>query len=113
MQNLNKIIEDNPDFEVPVGTKELQDQIEELTDLECLFTSPGGKTLVKILLKDVALRVNSLQSVYRTATHIELVALIAEMDAHLSTAKSLLNAREGREILEAEFDEMIEEALQQ
>lgn len=113
MLTLSKIIEENPDFEVPAGTKELQEQIEELKDLECLFTAPGGKTLVKILLKDVALRVASLQSIYRTASHIELVASIAELDAHLSTAKSLLNAREGKEILEAEFDEMLEEALQQ
>ena len=113
MKNLSKIIEDNPGFEVPVGTTELQAQIGELKDLDCLFTSPGGRTLVRVLLKDVALRVNSLQSVYRTASHIELVALIAEMDAHLSTAKSLLNAREGKEVLEAEFDEMLEEALQQ
>jgi hypothetical protein len=113
MKNLNKVIEENPDFVVPDGVASLQDQIDEIKDLECLYEAPGGKTLVKILLKDVALRVNSLQSVYKTATHIELVALIAEMDAHLSTAKSLLNAKAGREVLEAEFDELLEEALQQ
>ena len=113
MKNLNKVIEENPDFQVPEGAVPLQEQIEQVRDLECLYQTIGGKTLVKILLKDVALRVNSLQSVYRTATHIELVALIAELDAHLSTAKSLLNAKAGKEILEAEFDEMIEEALQQ
>lgn len=113
MKNLDRVIEENPEFVTPDGVVSLQEQIDQLHDLECLFQTEGGKTLVKILLRDVALRVNSLQSVYRTATHIELVALIAEMDAHLSTAKSLLNAKAGKEVLEAEFDEMIEEALQQ
>lgn len=113
MKNLDRVIEENPEFVTPDGVVPLQEQIDQLHDLECLFQTEGGKTLVKILLRDVALRVNSLQSVYRTATHIELVALIAEMDAHLSTAKSLLNAKAGKEVLEAEFDEMIEEALQQ
>lgn len=113
MKNLSRVIEENPGFEPPEGISPLQEQIDQLHDLECLFQTEGGKTLVKILLRDVVLRVNSLQSMYRTATHIELVALIAEMDAHLSTAKSLLNAKEGKEILEAQFDEMIEEALQQ
>lgn len=113
MKNLNKVIEENPGFEVPNGIVPLQEQIDQVKDLDCLYKTIGGKTLVKLLLRDVALRVNSLQSIYRTASHIELVALIAEMDVHLSTAKLLLNAKEGREILEAEFDEMLEEALQQ
>lgn len=113
MKNLNKIIQDNPGFEVPEGIVPLEEQINELHDLECLYQTEGGKTLVKILLKDVAMRVNSLQSVYRTASHIELVSLIAELDAHLSMAKSLINAKAGKELLEAEFDEMLEEALQQ
>jgi len=87
----------------------LAEQAAKLHTLKALADTDGGKELVGLLIKDVLYCVGTLRGQYKTASHMELVATIASMDAHLATAQLLLNSKDNLKIV----DDQLEEALRE
>jgi len=87
----------------------VMEQVEKLHDISSLASTAGGKTLINLLIKDTVNAMQRLRASYRTASHTELLAIIADMSAKFETAKLLLNAKEGEEVA----NERLEEALRE
>ncbi len=86
---------------------EAAEQSDILHDLVALESTPGGKTLIKLLIKDAIGNFHRLRGSYREASRDELVSIIASMSAQYDTARLLINAKESERIA----DEILEEAL--
>lgn len=109
MSRRNKVIKDNPEVADNEDLLSLLDQADEQQDIKVMAESVGGKILTKLLIQDVVNKVMQLESMYKTASHVELMAVIADMSAHLNTAKLMINSKDNVHIL----DEQIAEALTQ
>jgi hypothetical protein len=109
MSRLSKVKEKNPELLTNPEVVDLAQQADHLHDIKALAESNGGKALVKILFTDVVHSVRKLGGMYTTATHAELVSQIARMDAHLSTARLIVNAKDNLEYLDSELAEMLRE----
>lgn len=109
MSRVNKIKEQQPEVLSNPDIYDLADQADKLQELKALYDMEGGKQLVKLLVSDSAMLVHQLCGSYKTMTHVELMAVIAAIDAHLSTARLLLNAKESVAILDAELQEALSE----
>lgn len=109
MKRLSKLKEEKPEVLSNPQVFDLAEQADKLQELKALYDTDGGKQLVKLLVQDVVYRVNGLCSAYKTMSHTELITTIADMDAHLSTARLLMNAKEGVAIIDAELEEALRE----
>ena len=101
--NIPKEKRDDPEF------KGLLQQADKLHDLSALASTEGGKALIGLLIKEAVYCVHRLRSSYRTATHPELLATIAELGAKIDTATLLLSAKESEDVI----NERLEEALRE
>lgn len=109
MNRVNSLRKDAPELLENQEVFDLAAQADQLQELKALADMEGGKQLIKLLIKDVVFKVNQLQASYRTASHIELLAIISEMSAHLNTAKLLINSKENIELLDKELAESLSE----
>jgi hypothetical protein len=107
MSRVNKIKAEAPDLLERPEVLDAATHADELHALKTLYDTDGGKMLVDLLLKDVVYAVRNLSACYKTATHTELIAIIAKLSSDLDTAKLLLNAKEGLEILDKELQEAL------
>lgn len=89
--------------------EKLKGQVEKLHDISALASTEGGKTLISLLIKDTVGGVQRLRSAYKTASHTELIAIIADMNARFETAKLLLNAKDSEEVAVARLEEALRE----
>ena len=109
MSRLVRIKEQQPEALSNGVVVDIAEQADQLQELKALYDTDGGKVLVKLLVQDAINSVHMLRGSYRTATHTELITMIAALDAHLSTAQLLLSAKDGVAILDAELDEALRE----
>lgn len=89
--------------------KLVKEKVEQLHDISSLASTAGGQTLVTLLIKDTVNAMQRLRASYKTASHTELVTIIADMSARFETAKLLLNAKESEDVA----NERLEEALRE
>ena len=78
-------------------------------DLSALASTEGGKALIDQLIKDTVNGVHRLRGAYKTATHIELVSIVAEMSAKIETATLLLKAKNAEAVISARLEEALRE----
>jgi hypothetical protein len=109
MSRVSNLKKDAPELLADVDVFNLADEADKLQDLKVLYDTDGGKQLVSLLIKDTKYGLQSLCSTYRTASHTELIALIAHIDAHWSTAKLLLSAEDGLRMLDSELENALRE----
>jgi hypothetical protein len=76
-------------------------------DIKAIADQPGGQELVKLLLVDVVSTVNRLGCSYGELSHIQMIALCAQMQERLVLAKLIKNAADK----EKELDQSIADAL--
>ena len=107
MSRRSKILKENPEVSENEDLMTLIEEADKLHDIKVLATSPGGKLITKALLQDVVNKIAQLESMYKTASHTELIAVIADMSANLSLAKVFIKSEENVRLL----DEQIAEAL--
>jgi len=86
---------------------DLVESADSVQDIKAIAQQPGGQELVRLLLKDVVSNVTRFASSYSTLTHIEMIALGAQINERLVLAKLLLNAEDK----EKELDQAIQDAL--
>lgn len=107
MSRKSKVLKDNPEVAEDEDLLSLIEQADEQHDIKAMAESNGGKIVAKLLLQDVVGKVMQLEAMYKTASHIELVAVIADLSAYLTTAKLFIRSKENVKLL----DEQIAEAL--
>jgi hypothetical protein len=109
MSRINQLRTDRPEALSNPEVFDIADQADKLQDLKVLYDTEGGKALVKLLMQDVVYGTKHLMASYRTATHTELIAVIAKLASDYDTAKLLMDAKVGMEILDAELTEALSE----
>lgn len=109
MNRLNKIKEDSPDLLDDPHIVEMAEQSDIVHDLKALHDTAGGKQLVKLLIEDTIGVVHRLCGGYTTMSHTELIALCAQLDSKLSTAKLLIDAKDVVKVLDEELEEALRE----
>jgi hypothetical protein len=109
MTRLQQLRESRPELLSDEQTVTLAEQADNLHDIKGLADTDGGKRLVEILMTDAVSSFYRACSSYRTATHLELIALLADVSSKLDTAKLLINSKEGMEYLDAELNRALRE----
>lgn len=87
--------------------EKLQDDLDNLKKLDVIADSEGGKVLIETLTKDIVSSIDSLCSNFQTASHIELIAVIAKIKERLNIIRVLTRAKENKEFLSKEIKEML------
>lgn len=109
MSRKEHIKEQNPEALQDGFLVDLVEAADSVQDIKAIADQPGGNELVRLLLKDVTQTVIRLGSAYSELSHIEMIALCAQMQERLVLAKLIKNAANK----ERELDEAITEALAQ
>lgn len=82
----------------------IADELDKFSAIEAVYMSNGGKILFKSLMKDSIGSIESLMSKYKTLTHIEMIAICAELKSNIDLArvlkKSEKNKKQAQEDLE-------------
>lgn len=107
MSRRSKVKKENPEALKNEDILSLIDQADIQQDIKVMAESAGGKIVTKLLIQDVVNKIMQLEAMYKTASHVELIAVIADMLAYLNTAKLLTRSKENLKLL----DEQIAEAL--
>ena len=109
MSRVNSLRKDAPELLDNPDVFDLATEADQLQSIKALADTEGGQLLIKLLMKDVVNKVNQLESNYRSASHIELLAIIAEMSVHLNTARLLIKSKENLDYLDKELTEALSE----
>jgi hypothetical protein len=88
---------------------DLIESADSVQDIKAIADQPGGQELVRLLLKDVTQTVIRLGASYGDLSHIQMIALCAQMQERLVLAKLIKNAADK----EKELDQAITDALTQ
>ena len=86
----------------------MEDEKKELSkqkDLLLLKESHGGKILIEQLESEVEGLLTRLLRTFTSATHIELLAIIAQLEATNNILKTLIESEQNVAILKQEIDE--------
>lgn len=82
------------------NNEEIQKDISGFKEIDAVSLTKGGKKIVQSLKQDILNGVENLTRSYKTSTHMELVALCADLGAKLSLYQVLTNAKKNIEALE-------------
>ena len=78
--------------------KEVEDDVAKYAKLEALSLSEGGVLLMDGLKSDIGDSVAKLISSYKTIPHIELIAIIAHLDAKFNIYKALSRSSKNKKL---------------
>lgn len=109
MKRLDNLKETAPETLSNPDITELAAEGDKLHDIKVLAQSDGGKTLVKLLSRDVIFSIQKLTGMYRTATRDEMVSVLASIEAQFNVARLLMTADETLKYLDAELEEALRE----
>lgn len=109
MSKVSKIKEEAPELLENQEVMDLAEQADKLHDFKALYDTPGGKALVHQLLTSTRQNIFRLIGMYKTASDIEIRSIIAAIDTELNTARLLINAKEGMEVLEKDLTDILSE----
>lgn len=88
--------------------KAIKEDIKTYTSLEALKNSEGGQILMKSLKKDIVFGIDEAVTKFKTASHTELIAILAKVGERLnvyrSIDRSLKNKKLAIEVLLEEDD---------
>jgi hypothetical protein len=82
------------------NNEEIKDDIVSFKEIDAVGASKGGKKIIKGLREDIINVTDTLARDYKTTTHMELVALCADLSAKLAVYRVLTNAKKNIEALE-------------
>lgn len=87
--------------------KDVREDVKMYAELEAVKNSDGGKRVLKGLGSDIVTAIDKLCQSYKTASHIELIALIASMDERLGIFRTLNRSTKNKELALAELEELL------
>ena len=85
--------------------EEIKDEIVGYKEIDAITNTKGGKRLLKSIKEDVLSTAESLTREYKTATHMELIALCAGLESKLGLYKVLTKAKDNIDVLETILEE--------
>ena len=94
-----------------MNKEEIQKDIKKYSSIEAVENSEGGKLLIKSLEKDVVSCIDEMSSKIKTATHIELVAIIAKMSERLTLLRAIRRAKNLKNMAAKELEFLLKEEL--
>lgn len=92
-----------------MNKEEVQNDVKKFTAIEAVGNTVGGKLLVKSLEKDVVSCVDELSAKFKTAEHIELIAIIAKLTEKLTLLRVLNRAKKLKNLALDELDFLTKE----
>ncbi len=95
--------------EIKEQIKEVRDDVKMYADLEAVKNSNGGKRILKGLGADIVLAIDKLCQSYQTASHIELLAIIAGLNNRLDLFRTLNRSPKNKRLAKAELEKLLEE----
>lgn len=81
-----------------IGKEEIEKDIAKMAKLESLALSDGGKLLLESIKSDIGSSVDNLISGYKKLPHIELIAIIAKLEANYGMYKALNRASKNKKL---------------
>jgi hypothetical protein len=108
-KKLQQLREERPELLTDPDVILLAEQADMAHDIKALYDTAGGKQLVELLIQNVVGSVHRLRGGFATMPHMELVAIIAQIDSDLATAKLLIDSKDVNEVLDAELEEALRE----
>lgn len=92
-----------------VNIEEVTKDVDTFKALDALAHSDGGIIVIGSLKKDVVNGVESIISMYRTASEIELRASIAKLHADLSLLRVLTRSEANKKLAQDELEKLLAE----
>jgi|14BtaG_2_1085337.scaffolds.fasta_scaffold01551_4 hypothetical protein len=89
-------------------TEEMKEDISKYAEIAVIAQTKGGKVLVDTLRQDTANAVETLSNSFKDKSHVELIALCADLKAKLDLYRVLIKAEGNKK----EIEELLEEELQ-
>lgn len=109
MSRLQKVKENRPELLTDERLVTMADEADTLHEIKALADTDGGKRLIELLARDAVAGIYRACNVYRTASHTELIALLADTATKIDTAKLLLGSKENLAYLDAEIERALRE----
>jgi hypothetical protein len=103
-QRIHKL-KDSPNEDV----KDLANETDKYFALEVLSESEGGKIVINSHIKDIVNTIDTLSAKYKALTHIEMVALCADMKTKIDVVRTLTRAKKNRIALQDALEEALKE----
>lgn len=88
--------------------KEIEQDIDKYAKLESVKLSQGGKLLIESLQTDILNCINELTGKYKEISHIELIAVIARLEARLNLLKTLERSEQNKQMAKDELQRILE-----
>ncbi len=92
--------------------KELEEEIKLSSKIEETAKTEGGQELIKALGEDIVSGIDELRGKYRTATHIELIGIIARLSERLLIFRSLKRAEKNKRAAKKEYENTLKDLLE-
>jgi hypothetical protein len=89
--------------------EEIKKDIKKFASLDVVASTAGGKLLVSSLQKDITSCVDELSSKYKTASHIEIIAICAKLSEKITLLRVLNKAKKLKKIAQEELNFLLEE----
>ena len=90
---------------------DIEKDIKKYAKLDIVANSEGGKELVKNLGSYIVSTINQLCHKYKSASHIELISLIAQLDSKINLYQTLMRAKGQKMGAKKEYEKRLEELL--
>lgn len=98
-ETTKKIKQDRPDLAGREDVTQLAEDLDAISEIAVLASTPGGKSLLKALDADIISAVEKVSGSYETASHAELQGFCATLRARLYTKRVLLNSEDKKDEL--------------
>ena len=89
------------------SVEEVSEDIAKYKSISSLCNLDGGKILIDSLESDVRSSIENIISGYKKLNHIEIIALVAKLEANLNLLKVLTRADKNLEFAQEEYKKML------
>ena len=111
LEQIKKASDNDPrvtDNEVVIA---MADNLDKVQEIRGLSENSAGKVLIKKLRKDVRHSINTIIGLYKTASHIELIAIIAQLEPSLRLLNELNGSVDKEKNAQAILDKEIQNII--
>jgi len=92
--------------------QDIINDIKKFDAISAVKETVGGKLLLNSLQKDVISCIDELSSKYKTATHIEMIALVAKLSERLTMLRVLNRSSKLKKLAKEELDFLTKENIE-
>lgn len=90
--------------------EEIKKDVKKYAALDGIKSTPGGKILIESLQKDIISCVDEISTKYKSATHVELIALGAKLGERITILRTLNRASKNKKYAQEQLKFLTEES---